>query len=726
MWTQFTKHVNRFRHPVTGRRSTVRRHRSNLNLENLEKRELFIVGAFGLPPVVGAGGGFDGVVQIDNGCTGTLLDSGRHILTAAHCVDFDKHTDGDGIPDEGDGTVDSGGFTVTFDMPWGLVAYDVPSSNVSVPKGNFNGLGDWNGDAHDGRDIAIMRLDQIAPLGAERFSPYRGVDEDGRWAYIVGYGRFGQGNNKVPINDRGDAAIDRNGCDAFSTDGQKRIGTNYFDDTDGPGNSELELDFDSDSDEWAGGSDPQNSLDWENEVGTAGGDSGGPSFLWGPSGLEVAAVTSRGTSDRCFDGIFDPGLTFTRVSSWAGWIDQQMAGPFDLTVDMSQQRGAADGDTEWIHVYDSNGTLSIFVNGETLHREPISNVRSLSIFGSSDADSVSLHLSGSRLPFDVDGGGGTDGLNLFTGSTNDFVYIQSNLISALQSRIDYTNFETLYANTGAGADYIGVYSAPANTQVTVNGFSGDDRIYVGSNLNSIGGNVSVVGGGGVDALTVNDLSVGGDTYSLDNTRLTVSRKPGWRLGHSGLETLSVDTGAGNDTVTSTANLFSLTAIVRGGSGNDTLVAGAGKDVLIGGSGDDVIRGGAGRDMLFGGYGSDTLDGQAGEDILFDGITSHDYSNIALTSLMNEWSRTDRSYLQRVAAMRSGVGPNARYRLDANTVVSDYYVDTLTGGADRDWFWAQEKLLLSWLGGPPVQPRDVLTDWVALTLPGQPDTSEVVN
>jgi Ca2+-binding RTX toxin-like protein len=131
-------------------------------------------------------------------------------------------------------------------------------------------------------------------------------------------------------------------------------------------------------------------------------------------------------------------------------------------------------------------------------------------------------------------------------------------------------------------------------------------------------------------------------------------------------------------------------------------------------------------MLVGGYGSDTLDGQGGEDVLLDGRTSYDYNDAALASLMNEWERTDRSHPQRVTALRSGVGPNGAYRLDGTTTAVDYYVDKLTGGPDRDWFWAQNQWILSVPGFPPVPPRDVLTDWVALSLPGQPDTSERLN
>src|SRR5262245_7664349 len=64
-----------------------------LTLEKMEERLAPVVG-FNQPPPVAAGVGWDGVVELEwfNGtawvqlCTGSLLSSGRHILTAAHCL----------------------------------------------------------------------------------------------------------------------------------------------------------------------------------------------------------------------------------------------------------------------------------------------------------------------------------------------------------------------------------------------------------------------------------------------------------------------------------------------------------------------------------------------------------------------------------------------------------------------------------------------------------------
>jgi len=71
-------------------RSTRQRRTAPLGVEALEQRCAPVVGATAIAPVVDAGTGFDGVtlLSLPGGvCTGSLLSTGRHILTAAHCVD---------------------------------------------------------------------------------------------------------------------------------------------------------------------------------------------------------------------------------------------------------------------------------------------------------------------------------------------------------------------------------------------------------------------------------------------------------------------------------------------------------------------------------------------------------------------------------------------------------------------------------------------------------------
>ena len=98
-------------------------------------------------------------------------------------------------------------------------------------------------------------------------------------------------------------------------------------------------------------------------------------------------------------------------------------------------------------------------------------------------------------------------------------------------------------------------------------------------------NVVLRPGAGDDTVQINDLS-----------------------GVASLQKVTVDAGAGNDTIDgSRQRNANVSLILNGGDGDDTLTGGAGRDVLYGGAGNDFLDGG--RDSLY-----DTLIGGAGQDV----------------------------------------------------------------------------------------------------------------
>ncbi len=74
--------------------------------------------------------------------------------------------------------------------------------------------------------------------------------------------------------------------------------------------------------------------------------------------------------------------------------------------------------------------------------------------------------------------------------------------------------------------------------------------------------------------------------------------------------------------------MAILSLIKGTTGNDTLVGTDLYDVIFGGAGNDTIDGGAGNDKLYGGDGNDTFLGGAGEDQMSGdaGIDTVDYSN----------------------------------------------------------------------------------------------------
>jgi secreted trypsin-like serine protease len=272
--------------------------------------------------IVSPGNGFDGVVSLTLqtsvgrfGCSGSLLPSGRHILTAAHCLTDDF------------GLNITNAATAFFNLPTGR--FGINTANIFIYP-------DWDGFADFdsfGGDIAILELASAAPEAAQRYDIYRNTDEIGQVNVKVGYGLSGQGNQGFnPSN--------------FPF-GVKRSGQNVYEvlgeDLD-PGilpNAFLLYDFDNGL--------PQNNafgfvgipdlgLGLQ-EVSAAPGDSGGPTFING----SIAGVGSFISCFGEFNCVSPPDIdnllnaSFgelggdTRVSTYASYIDDVLAGKITPT-----------------------------------------------------------------------------------------------------------------------------------------------------------------------------------------------------------------------------------------------------------------------------------------------------------------------------------------------------------------------------------------------------------
>ena len=290
--------------------------------------------------VVPRGTELDGVVKLRvdgvTVCSGALLTSGFHILTAAHCL-----ADNDGDPDAD--TVD-----VTFELPAG---------NQTIRAATYFVHPQYNGDALNGYDVALVKLPVDAPAAAPRYDIYRGSDEIGQVHEKVGYGRTGIGaTGDVPpagIKHSGSNVYDSladlfdDGADPFFEPGSITPG------------SQLAFDFDN-------GSATNDAFDFffgisdtglgDAEVMTAPGDSGGPTFIDG----RIAGVASyrfgfnggpdalAGTNSSFGDMAVD-----TRVSFVQTWIDAVTGPPVagdidgDTHADIVWRNGATGENAIW-------------------------------------------------------------------------------------------------------------------------------------------------------------------------------------------------------------------------------------------------------------------------------------------------------------------------------------------------------------------------------------------
>jgi Ca2+-binding RTX toxin-like protein len=122
--------------------------------------------------------------------------------------------------------------------------------------------------------------------------------------------------------------------------------------------------------------------------------------------------------------------------------------------------------------------------------------------------------------------------------------------------------------------------------------------------------------------------------------------------------------------------------VVGTVGNDTLVAGDDRGVLIGEGGSDSLIGGSSDDILIAGTTDYTRPGNL--------------NVAALQAIMAEWNRTDLGFSDRVSDLLTGsnsVGATPLNVVDGtsvlvnqNTVHGDLSPDALTGGLGRNWYF----------------------------------------
>ena len=225
----------------------------------------------------GVSGAFDGVARLMAGgivCSGTLLQGGQYVLTAAHCAD------------------NSAFMTADF----GVFADVAAVSRTVVQKFVHPG---WNGTLDTGADIAIVRLD--VPVSNLRGIRLSSTNDVGKNYLMAGYGVTGRGDATSDPGwaDWGYAHYGYNTFDvtsqvfndAWDGSGDRSFGETYVSDYDNGTllNNTLQRVADLRSNPWS-----SNAGLGRGESLIAGGDSGGGDFVWNGSEWLLSGVHSWG------------------------------------------------------------------------------------------------------------------------------------------------------------------------------------------------------------------------------------------------------------------------------------------------------------------------------------------------------------------------------------------------------------------------------------------------
>ncbi|MCL7931571.1 Calx-beta domain-containing protein [Halomonas llamarensis] len=254
------------------------------------------------------GEGYDGVVQVSVGGfygSGVLLNGGRAVLTSAHVLD--------------------GADAVTVRM-------DTPAGRLNISASQY-ALHPFYDEASSNSDLALVWLEEPAPVSAERSALYRYGGEVGSDISLVGYGLPGDGltgyedsGSVLPAKRLAENRVDTTG-DALKDALGRGIAWDPL-----PG-SQLIIDFDNGSSE----NDAFGVLMGLHDLGRgasegliAPGDSGGPAFIEdNVAGVATytATLSRNGQSpdvNDTQDGSFGEIASFQRVSYYQQWIDRSL------------------------------------------------------------------------------------------------------------------------------------------------------------------------------------------------------------------------------------------------------------------------------------------------------------------------------------------------------------------------------------------------------------------
>ena len=242
---------------------------------------------------------------------------------------------------------------------------------------------------------------------------------------------------------------------------------------------------------------------------------------------------------------------------------------------------------------------NILVNGGAVPilggKATVANTVKIQLFGLDGNDTMTVDEANGAMPaVQMFGGAGND--TLTGGSGNDMLFGEAGNDILLGKGGN----DLLFG--GAGNDTL--TGGAGDDQMF--GQAGDDRMI----WNPGDGTDLMEGGDGNDTAEVNGGN-GAEVFTItpNGTRVRFDRvtPAPFSLDIGTTENLVVHANGGDDVITASNGLSALIHLtLDGGAGNDTITGGDGADLLIGGDGNDLINGGRGNDTAQLGAGDDTF------------------------------------------------------------------------------------------------------------------------
>jgi hypothetical protein len=267
------------------------------------------------------------MVSTDHGsCSGALLNDGVSILTAGHCA----------APAFGQSPYASPNVTFMGPLNNGPGTGGYVNAAVAAVLVNPG----WDGDYTHGADLAIMQLAAPAPAFATRYSLYTGLPTTDP-LLIAGFGFGGTGlTGADPVNFPIDGSL-RAGTNVYGADGtingwSPNLLIGQFYEASDPSTNAFNFLFSYPN--------PYSSTD---EVSTAPGDSGGPSFLNGQI-VGVHDITSCIPDPNVSDNCLSPPAITTAGGSFFGEFFGDVSVPGNAAWIASQQVSAPEPATGWL------------------------------------------------------------------------------------------------------------------------------------------------------------------------------------------------------------------------------------------------------------------------------------------------------------------------------------------------------------------------------------------